>query len=162
MRTIDLTHTKNACPYAVLKLLISRAFSCSLILFMYLPQALFRITLLILVGEKENMPLFLAVHRWKLEEQLAVTKEAAALFTAIAEGKLPGGIELCATYMSGGGAIQAVCVWKASNKEALGKVLDQAPVMKKTTEIIPVVQSYPSTVEYTISLWKQMTQAPSK
>ena len=107
------------------------------------------------------MPLFVAVHKWNPEEMIAVTKEMVPMFAAIVEGKFPEEITLCATYMAGD--LQgAFCVWNAPSKEALEKVFDQAPTVKKGTEIVPVVQSYPPTMEYVLALYQQMIQAASK
>jgi len=107
------------------------------------------------------MPLFVAVHKWNPEEMIAVTKEMVPFFAAIGEGKLPEGIELCATYMTGDFQ-GAFCVWKARSKEDLEKVFDQAPTVKKGTEIVPVLQSYPPTMEYVLALYQQMIQAAPK
>ncbi|MGQ9781348.1 MAG: hypothetical protein ACUVQ8_03720 [Nitrososphaeria archaeon] len=80
---------------------------------------------------------------------MAVTKEALALFAT----KLPEGIELHATYMRDNGAF---CVWIASDKKTLETMFEAAPVMKKGTEVVPVVQMFPPTLEYVLSLWQTM------
>jgi len=103
---------------------------------------------------REYMSLFVAVHKWKPEEFPAIMKEAMVLFTAVREGKLPTGIELCSTYMRDNGAF---CVWVAPDQAILEQLFDQhAPVMKKGTELVPVVQSYPPTMEYVLFLWQTM------
>lgn len=100
------------------------------------------------------MPLFVAVHKWKPEEFPIVLKEAITLFSGLGEGKLPKGIELCCTYMRDNGAF---CVWVAPDLAILEQIFDQhAPVMKKGTEFVPVIQSYPPTMEYVLSLWQSM------
>ena len=66
-------------------------------------------------------------------------------------GKLPEGVELCTSH--GTLAQRAFCVWKACSEEDLEKLFEQhAPTLKRGTEIVPVVQSYPPTVEYVLSL----------
>jgi hypothetical protein len=103
------------------------------------------------------MPLFIALHKWNPEDEITVTKEAMALFTA----KLPEGVELRNTYETG--AQRAFCVWVAPNKETLEKVFDQsAPVMKKGTEFVPVVQSFPPTMEYVLTLYQMMIKGAPK
>lgn len=107
------------------------------------------------------MPLFVAVHKWKPEEEIAVTKEVAGAFAAFPSGKIPEGIELCATYMTG--AQGGYCVWVAPSKEALEKLFEQyMPTLKRGTEFVPVTQMYPPTMEYVLALWQQMIQAAPK
>lgn len=110
--------------------------------------------------EVNILPTFLVAHKWKPEEEISVIKEAIGLLTALREHKLPEGVELCATYMTN--TQTGYCVWKAYCKETLEKVFDQTPTMKKGTEIIPVIQSYPPTIEYILSLYQQMVQAASE
>jgi len=96
----------------------------------------------------------MAIHKWKPEELPAVLKEAIMLFTGIGEGKLPKGVELCNTYMRDNGAF---CVWVAPDRAVLEQLFKKhAPVMEKGTEIVPVMQSYPPTMEYVLSLWQTM------
>ena len=98
------------------------------------------------------MTLFVAVHKWKPEDFPTILKEVTVLFGGL--GKLPKGVELLSTYNRDNGAF---CVWVAPDLAILKKLFDQhAPVMKKGTEFVPVVQSYPPTVEYVLSLWKTM------
>lgn len=103
------------------------------------------------------MSLFIAIY--KLEQpqlMMAVIKEALALRTAIFEGKLPEGIELCVEYSSTNGQ-QTFFIWRAPSKEALETLLNQYPVTKSTlSEIIPVRQGYPATEEYILSLYQSM------
>lgn len=44
------------------------------------------------------MPLFMAVHKWKPDEQTRIMGETIALFTALREGKAPEGVDLYAVY----------------------------------------------------------------
>jgi len=107
------------------------------------------------------MPTFIAVHKWKPQDEITITKELIAGFTAIVEGKSPKGVELCATYSTA--AQGAFCVWVAPSKQALEKTFDQfCPTLKKYTEFVPVVQSYPPTMEYVLGLWQLMVKAASK
>lgn len=106
------------------------------------------------------MPLFVAVHKWKPEDQLVVTKETIALYSAMLAGTAPEGAKLHFTYALPQGAY---CVWEAVSKDALWKVFDKyAPTLKRFTELAPVVQMYPPTMEYEIGLVQQMVNATSK
>ena len=106
------------------------------------------------------MPLFVAVHKWKPEDELAVAKETIALYSAVLAGSAPEGVKLHFTYTLPQGAY---CVWEAVSKDALGKVFDNyAPTLKKFTELVPVVQMYPPTMEYEIGLGQRMVNALSK
>jgi len=107
------------------------------------------------------MPLFIAVHKWKPQDEIAIMKELVAGYAAIVGGKGPKGVELCATYSTA--AQGAFCVWKAPSKADVEKAFDQfAPTLKKYTEFVPVEQSYPPTMEYVLSLWQQWVKAASK
>ncbi len=107
------------------------------------------------------LPTFLAAHKWKPEEEISVIKEAIALLTALREHKLPEGVELCTTYMTNTQA--GYCVWKACSKETIEKVLlEQTPTLEKGIEIIPVIQSYPPTLEYILALYQRLVQAASE
>jgi len=89
------------------------------------------------------MPLFVAVHRWKPEEEKAVMKEMLALD----EWKFPKGVELCASWLAEIGDQRAFCVWKARTKEDLENFFEEyAPIVKKGTEFVPVLQVYPATI----------------
>jgi len=106
------------------------------------------------------MPTFIAVHKWKPEDYLAISKETIGAFIAMESGKLPEGIKLHTTYSTVNGAF---CVWEAPSKEALEKWFEKnGPIMKKYTEFVPVVQAYPPTMEYVIVLGQQMLKAASK
>jgi hypothetical protein len=101
------------------------------------------------------------MHKWKIEDDLALKKEATELFTAADSGKLTAGIKLCFAYIHGlPQASQSV--WEVPSKEALEKEFEKFPVLKKYTEFVPVVQIYPPTLEYEIALVKQLIKAASK
>jgi len=101
------------------------------------------------------------VHKWKPEEEIAVIGEMAAAFTAYPEGKTPEGAELYATYMTG--AQGAYCVWKAPNGAVLERLFDQhLPTLKKGTEFVPVIQSFPPTIEWDVSLYQAIVKMASK
>jgi len=105
------------------------------------------------------MPIFIAVHKWKPQDEIAILKELLAGFTAIQAGKLKD-VKLCFTYSLAQGAY---CVWEALNKEALEKAFDQyCPTLKKHTEFVPVIQMYPPTMEYIVGLWQEWIKAASK
>lgn len=103
----------------------------------------------------------IAVHRWKPEDQVAIMKEALTIFKAVDEEGLPEGIELCATYINMA-APGAFCVWKACCKEKLEGLFSKYAPNEWGTGIVPVVQSFPPTTEYILSLWKLTTQTASK
>jgi dihydrodipicolinate synthase/N-acetylneuraminate lyase len=107
------------------------------------------------------MPTFIAMHKWKTEDDLAVRKEVMATWAAADSGKLPAGVKLCLayTYLPQG----SQCIWEAPSKEALEKTFDKfAPILKKYTKIVPAVQAYPPTMEFVISLGQRMLKAASK
>lgn len=106
------------------------------------------------------MPLFIAVHQWKPEEDWVILKEMAAFGAAYPEAT-PKGVELIATYTAR--AQRAFCVWKSIDQESLEKLFDQyMPTLKVRTEFVPVLQMFPPTVDYVVSLWKTMLQAAPK
>jgi len=106
------------------------------------------------------MPLFVGVHKWKPEEQITVIKESVAFFTAAPEGKFPEGVELCAAYSLAQGVYS---VWNAPSKAILENVFGKyAPVTSKGTEFVPVVRTFPPSIEYTVSLWQTMIKMASK
>ena len=106
------------------------------------------------------MPMFIAVHKWKPQDDITIMKELVAGFTAMQEGKIPKDVKLDATYCLAQGSY---CVWEAASKEALEKTFDKfLPTLKKNTEFVPVVQSYPPTMDCIVSLWQQMIKAASK
>jgi hypothetical protein len=106
------------------------------------------------------MPLFVAVHKWKQEDDLVVTKETFAAFSAMVAGTFPEGIKLHFSYAL---PLGAFCVWEAVSKDALEKAFEQyAPTLKKFTEFVPVVQSYPPTMEFVLTIGQQMIEVASK
>ena len=105
------------------------------------------------------MPLFIAVHKWKPQDEIAIMKDLVAGFTAILEGRIPN-VKLHATYSLAQGGY---CVWEAPNLETVEKAFEKfAPTLKKYTEFVPVVQMYPPTMEYVLVLYQQMIKAASK
>ena len=87
------------------------------------------------------MTLFVAVHRWKPQDDAAVNKESSAAFAAMRAGKTPKDVILHHTW---GQDQRAFCVWEADSKEALDKAFDKFfPILKKYTEFVPVRQVYP-------------------
>ena len=88
------------------------------------------------------MPLFVAVHKWKPQDDAAITKESNAAFAAMKAGKTPKGVTLHHTWGLDQGAY---CVWEADSKEALEKAFDKVfPILKKYTEFVSVRQVYPA------------------
>ena len=107
------------------------------------------------------MPKFIAHHKWKTEDQLALTKEIIGMFAAAESGKLPADVKLCFAYSYPPQGSQ--CIWEAPSKEALEKAFEKfAPILKKNTEFLPVMQVYPPTMEYEIALAQQLLKAASK
>ena len=107
------------------------------------------------------MPMFVAIHKWKPEESISAMKETINYSTLLAAGKVPEGVECTATYsnVAGNGAF---CVWTAPTKEVLEKLFEKyAPVIKKGTEFVPVVQMIPPTLECEMAMAQQMIQAAS-
>ena len=106
------------------------------------------------------MPLFVAVHEYKSQDKITIMKELAAGFNALQTGKTPQDVKLHATYSR---ALGAYSVWEAPSIEAVEKVFEKfLPTLKKYTEFVPVVQTYPPTMEYIIFCWQQMIKAASK
>ena len=105
------------------------------------------------------MPTFMAIHKWKPEETIAVYKETVSLVANV--DKFPEGIELCMSW--GAGPQGYFCVWEAPSQEALEKIFEQlAPVVLKRTEFVPIVQSYPPTMEFEMVLMQQIIEMASK
>jgi hypothetical protein len=107
------------------------------------------------------MGLFVAVHKWKPEVEITITKEMIGGFTLLLENKVPPGIKLLSTHMRGDHG--AFCTWEAFSKEDLEKFMYKfGPTLLKSTEFIPVLQAFPATVEYELSLLKMITDLASK
>ena len=107
------------------------------------------------------MPTFIAVHKWKPEEDIVIMKEMTAGFTALLEGKVTEGIELCSTYMRSDHG--AFCVWQSPDKKALDDLFKKyLPTLLKGTEFVPVIQSFPPTTEYVLSLYQTIVKMAAK
>jgi len=97
----------------------------------------------------------MVVVKWKPEDEMAVMKEYVAEWTAWAEGKWKG-VEICASYQA---TQQRWILFKAPSKEDLEKRFDK---LKKYIEIVPVVQSYPPSMEYVLTLTQMLIKAAGK
>jgi len=107
------------------------------------------------------MPKFIAHHKWKTEDQLALMKEIVGMFATAESGKLPEDVKLCFTYTYL--PQETLCIWEAPSKEALEKTFEKfLPILKKYTEFVPTMQAYPPTLEYQIALGQQLLKATSK
>lgn len=105
------------------------------------------------------MPTFIAVHKWKPEEYFTVMKEIYIFFTKF-PARARTDIEVCSTYVSENGAF---CIWNAPSAEILEKLFEgHTPTLKKGTEIVPVVQMVPPTMEYVLALTKNMLDMVSR
>jgi hypothetical protein len=105
--------------------------------------------------QREILPLFVAVHKWKPEDELVIAKESIALYNAMLAGTFPEGVKIDFSYSREDQG--AYCVWEATSKDALERVFDlYAPTLKKFTEFVPVKQAYPPTMEYVIGLGQQL------
>jgi hypothetical protein len=105
------------------------------------------------------MPTFIAVHKWKPEEHFTAMKEIYNFFTKFS-ARAREDIEVCSTYMSENGAF---CVWNAPSAETLEKLFEgHTPTLKKGTEIVPVVQAVPPTMEYVLALMKNVLDMASR
>ena len=105
------------------------------------------------------MPMFIAVHKWKPEEQLTILKELYDFFTKF-RPRAREDVQCCSTYMSDN---ETFCVWIAPSAETLEKGFEgHSPTLKKGTEVVPVVQAIPPTMDYLLTLWKNILDlAPS-
>jgi hypothetical protein len=102
------------------------------------------------------MPTFIALTKWKPEDRSAVLKE---LFGSLG-APLPEGVKLCSAYHD---PQQFYGIWEAPSKEVLEKGVGKlAPTIKKYTEFLPVVQCYPPSLEFVMSLWQQISKAAPK
>jgi hypothetical protein len=107
------------------------------------------------------MVLIVAVHKWKPEVEITITKEMIYGFTLLLEGKQPQGIKLQTTQMRSDHG--AFCTWEAPSKEELENFFKKfGPTLLKATEFSPVLQAFPATVEYELSLLKMITDLASK
>lgn len=109
----------------------------------------------------EKIVLLIAVHKWKPEAEITITKEMIHGFTLLLEGKQPKGITLQSTHMRGDHG--AFCTWEAPSKEALEDFFKKfGPTLYKASEFFPVMQAFPATVEYELSLLKMITELASR
>jgi len=103
------------------------------------------------------MPMFIAVHKWKPEDDITISKELIAGFSA----KPPKDVILHYTWTRAD--YGAFCFWEAPSKEDLNKLFKQyLPTLLKYTEFVPVVQTYPPTMEAVLVLMQQLVKSASK
>jgi hypothetical protein len=109
------------------------------------------------------MPKFVAVHKWTRETNIACIKELIIGFTAMLKGEVPKDIILHYTWSRLDDPYGAFCCWEAPSKEALVKLFEKyLPTLLKYTEFVPVLQMYPPTVEYELSLLQAIRDMSSK
>jgi hypothetical protein len=97
----------------------------------------------------------IAVHEWKPEEQITITKEMIVGFNELIAGTSPKGIELCYTWARHD--IGAFCLWNVPSVDTLEKFFKTfGPTMLKTTKFYPVTQVYPGTIEYELALMQMI------
>ena len=102
----------------------------------------------------------IAVHEWKPEEQITITKELIAGFTDLIKGNAPEGIEIC--YSWARHDIGAFCLWSVPSVEALEKFFKKfGPNLLKSTKFHPVTQVYPGTIEYELGLMQMIVDMAS-
>ena len=103
----------------------------------------------------------IAMHEWKPEEQIKITKEMIAGFNEILAGKSPEGICLCYTW--GRQDYGAFCLWDVPSVEALEKFFkDFGPTLLKYTKFYPVIQAYPGTIQYELALLQMIVDMASQ
>jgi len=82
-------------------------------------------------------------------------------FNELLKGTAPKGIELCYTWARTD--IGAFCLWNVPSVEALENFFKKfGPTMLKTTKFYPVLQVYPGTIEYELSLLQAIVGMASK
>ena len=102
-----------------------------------------------------------AVHEWKPEFEITVTKEMIGGFNTLLENKQPLGIKLLSTHMRSDHG--AFCTWEAPGLGELENFFKKfGPTLLKATKFYPVMQAFPATVEYELSLLKMITDLASK
>ncbi|HDO41514.1 MAG TPA: hypothetical protein ENH03_01240 [Candidatus Bathyarchaeota archaeon] len=91
------------------------------------------------------MPLFLAIHKWKKEDNMTVTRKVLEVLRSLPEDICP-----CFSYV---GNLEAWCIYKAKSKEAGEKIKEffEQRIPEMETEVKPVLQFYPPSPDiYTI------------
>jgi hypothetical protein len=107
------------------------------------------------------MVMIVAVHKWKPEVEITITKEMITGFTALLENKQPAGIKIYSTHMRSDHG--AFCLWEAPGVNELESFFHKfGPTLLKATEFHTVHQAFPATVEYELSLLKMITDLASK
>jgi len=82
------------------------------------------------------MPLFVAIHKWKIEDLTTVTRKVIEALQQI-----PEGVCMCSSYLDSG-QTGAWCVWEAKSKEQVKDFLtEKVPEME--TDVKPVLQFFP-------------------
>jgi len=87
--------------------------------------------------EDNKMTFFIAIHKWKREDDLVVSKDVLKAIQSI-----PKDLCLCASYV---GELEAWCIYEAKSKEA-GELIEkffEENVPKMETEVKPVLQFAP-------------------
>jgi hypothetical protein len=107
------------------------------------------------------VPIFIAVHKWTKETDITCMKEMIAGFRAMLKGETPKDVILHSTWTRAD--YGAFCSWEAPSKEALDKLFKQyLPTMLEYTEFVPVLQTYPPSLEYVLALAQNMVDRASK
>jgi hypothetical protein len=105
--------------------------------------------------------MIVAVHKWKPEAEIMITKEMITGFNVLLENKQPAGIKLSSTQMRSDHGV--FCLWEAPSVNELENFFHKwDPTLLKATEFHTVHQAFPSTVEYELSLLKIITDLASK
>ena len=102
------------------------------------------------------MPTFMAIHTWKPEDTITVTNYAIEVVRKL--DTLPEDFALPMSWVAEGQ--RYFCFWKAPSKEALEKFFEEYEP-KLVTEVVPVVQSIPPTMEFEMSLMQQIVDMAS-
>lgn len=84
------------------------------------------------------MALFVALHKFKLEDVLKHSEDVLKIFKAAAVGQILGA-KLINTWTDM--TERSFCLWEAESKEPVEKFLANFPWM--TTEVVPVTQVFP-------------------
>ena len=107
------------------------------------------------------MVMIVAVHKWKPEAEITITKEMITGFNVLLENKQPAGIKLYSTHMRSDQG--AFCLWEAPSVNELENFFHKwGPTLLKATEFHTVHQAFPATVEYELSLLKMRRDLASK